>query len=135
MLALGLHRLLDELLLQLRLAEHHPDPLLVDALGDLGRLLDMDEMYSMSTSQSARLASLPVPAASGDFYDRPIELLEDERVERRLEGVSTPAACSSSFIRAALGGVGLKQFARVSEVVEVRGNLAKLNRRRIPIGL
>ena len=61
MLALGLHRLLDELLLQLRLAEHHPDLLLVDALGDLGRLLDMNEMYSMSTSQSARLASLPVP--------------------------------------------------------------------------
>ena len=60
MLALGLHRLLDELLLQLRLAEHHPDLLLVDALGDLGRLLDMNEMYSMSTSQSARLASLPV---------------------------------------------------------------------------
>ena len=61
LLALGLHRLLDELLLQLRLAEHHPDLLLVDALGDLGRLLDMNEMYSMSTSQSARLVSLPVP--------------------------------------------------------------------------
>ena len=87
MLALGLHRLLDELLLQLRLAEHHPDLLLVDALGDLGRPLDIDEMYSVSTSQSVRLASLPVLVASGDFYDRPIELLEDERVERRLEGV------------------------------------------------
>eukprot|EP00964_Phaeocystis_antarctica_P085742 scaffold54221_cov55-Phaeocystis_antarctica.AAC.2 len=61
----------------------------------LGHILDADRVGRRDINSSSMHSAISVagsiwmrvPAASGDFYDRPIELLEDERVERRLEGV------------------------------------------------
>eukprot|EP00964_Phaeocystis_antarctica_P163878 scaffold140876_cov205-Phaeocystis_antarctica.AAC.1 len=54
----GLHRLLDKLLLQLRLAEHQAPRPPPDALGSANSVADsMDEMQSMNSSAASRCSS------------------------------------------------------------------------------
>ena len=91
----------------------------------LGRAIFIPEVILVTVSE-ALVECVPLQAAWGEGRRR--------RRERHL-GLWRRSERASSFIRTGLGGVVLKQFARASEVVEVRGSLVEVNRCRIPVGL